>query len=82
MPDCEFETDFCGWNVEAELNGTEFFIFIRTQGKLHEDGDGPKTDHTTSDSGIGHPNTHIILNTDQFKVTSCGPMQSWVTQEQ
>ena len=51
LPDCDFEIDTCGWNVEAELNGTEFFIFIRTFGELHEGGDGPKTDHTESKSG-------------------------------
>ena len=52
FPDCDFENNLCGWNVEAELNGTEFFIFIRTQGKLHEDGEAPTSDHTESDTGV------------------------------
>ena len=61
LPDCDFENNFCGWNVEAELNGTEFFIFIRTQGKLHQDGDAPKTDHQENDSGTETACCKVIL---------------------
>ena len=47
FPDCDFEEDFCGaWHTDDQLNGTELFVFIRTSGSLHQDGDGPDHDHS------------------------------------
>ena len=42
----------CGWAVDQELNSTEFFVFIRSQGRLHENaGDGPVHDHNENPQG-------------------------------
>ena len=51
FPDCDFETDYCDWSVDEQLNGTELFVFIRTSGNLHQDGDGPQHDHTEDEEG-------------------------------
>ena len=50
FPDCDFETNYCDWHVDEELNGTQLFIFIRTSGNLHHGGDGPEHDHTDNEN--------------------------------
>ena len=46
LENCDFETDMCGWNIDAELNATSTFEFKRTMGVQHSDsGDGPSVDH-------------------------------------
>ena len=35
--DCDFEQeDLCGWSVDFELNGTEYFQFRRSTGEIDE----------------------------------------------
>lgn len=53
LPDCDFETETCGWNSVVELNATEYFHFVRMQGKLEIDGDSPEADHHNSKEGDG-----------------------------
>ena len=52
LPDCDFETETCGWNSVIELNGTKYFHFVRMQGKLEIDGDSPGADHHNSKEDI------------------------------
>ena len=52
FPDCDFELDYCDWHIDEELNGTEFFQFIRTKGSVHENSeDGPVVDHDMNKEG-------------------------------
>ena len=52
FPDCDFELNYCDWHLDEELNGTEFFQFIRTKGSVHENSnDGPIVDHDMNKEG-------------------------------
>ena len=52
FPNCDFETDYCDWHIDEELNGTEFFAFIRSKGSIHENSnDGPIVDHDMNKEG-------------------------------
>ena len=70
LPDCDFETNSCGWNDAVELNSTEYFKFARTKGSLHPNGDyAPPTDHVNNAEGfymwtsalLGQPGDHTEL---------------------
>jgi hypothetical protein len=51
-PECDFETDQCGWNAAVELNDTRWFHFVRTNGLQHEAGIlAPRTDHNNNNKG-------------------------------
>ena len=78
LPDCDFETNSCGWNDAVELNSTEFFRFARTKGSLHPTGDyAPPTDHVNNAEGfymwtsalLGKPGDHTELTSP--KVACC-----------
>jgi hypothetical protein len=45
LENCDFQDGLCGWNVDAELNATDTFIFQRSNGNAHTSGDGPTFDH-------------------------------------
>ena len=52
FPNCDFELNYCDWHLDEELNGTEFFQFIRTKGSVHENSnDGPIVDHDMNKEG-------------------------------
>ena len=52
FPNCDFELNYCDWHLDEELNGTEFFQFIRTKGSVHENSnDGPIVDHNMNKEG-------------------------------
>ena len=47
LSNCNFEDeDLCGWSVDYELNGTEWFKFSRSTGEINEGtASGPTADH-------------------------------------
>ena len=51
LPDCDFQNGLCDWNIDYELNATEFFYFEPTKGLFHPEGDTPTTDHEDSIDG-------------------------------
>ena len=52
LQDCNFDQDHCGWNVNFEMNGTEFFQFVRSTGEMSLGrGNGPIGDHNADKNG-------------------------------
>ena len=63
LKNCNFNEDTCDWNVDYELNGTEWFKFSRSTGEINEGtASGPTADHDNNkDSMIGYtPHTCTI----------------------
>ena len=74
---CNFEEDFCNWNVDFGLNDTEAFVFKRSKGELQDGEHGPSWDHDRSktsyflwaDAASGNPDTLTAISSPQFSTT-------------
>ena len=74
---CNFEEDFCNWNVDFGLNDTEAFMFKRSKGELQDGEHGPSWDHDRSktsyflwaDAASGNPDTLTAISSPQFSTT-------------
>ena len=76
-PDCDFENDWCHWvNGDNIDNQTDIFVFIRTLGELHSDGDGPEHDHADDKTSMFQSRSST-LNQLTFRIFSLDKCSLW-----
>ena len=71
LKDCNFEDEnLCGWNIDFELNATEYFEFHRSTGDLNlGSGAGPLEDHDgekNSKTRLGYVYSNIAKFSEYF----------------